>query len=394
MSATVPNNGPAPQDAQIVARGFQRYVEPAFDLPDERVLTARLVLDLDEVDLVEGGAATVADSLDLVLRDFQGRLAALPGVSAVGASSHLPRMSPYPEPLELEGRPDLVSTPLVALGPGLLDVLEVRPVLGRDLDEADRLPGAPAVALVNEAFAREQYGTVQVLGRRLRMADGGDPDAGDPDAPEPWREIVGVVPDIMEVAGSTEAGGVYVPLTPRRFVSVALRVDADPVAYTGRVRRAAFDVDPNLDVADIVRLDQVGAENRMALGVMTSALSGIGLVTLLLSLAGVYSIVSLSVTRRTREIGVRVALGENRRAILGSLLRRSSLLVVGGAAVGAVIGHRVAGLRLFVFAVPEPAWWLFPGLVALMGLAGVLACWIPARRALAIQPVEALRYDG
>ncbi len=375
--------------ATVFAQGFQRYVEPSFDLPDDRVLTARLVLDLDEEELVPGGSATVSDSLELVLRDFQARLAALPGVSAVGAASHLPRTSPYPEPLELEDRPDLVTTPMVALGPGLLDVLEVRPVLGRDLDEADLRPGAPAVALVNESFALEQYGTTQVLGRRLRLAP-----TSEQDEAEPWREIVGVIPDVMEVAGSRDAGGVYIPLTPRRFVSVALRVDADPVAYTGRVRRAAFDVDPNLDVSDITRLDQVGAENRMALGAMTSALSGIGLVTLLLSLAGVYSIVSLSVTRRTREIGVRVALGENRGAILRSLLRRSGLLVLGGAAVGAVLGHRVAGLRLFVFAVPEPGWWLFPGLMALMGLAGLLACWIPVRRALSIQPVEALRYDG
>lgn len=374
--------------ATLFAQGFQRYMDPTFDLPDQRVLTARLDLDLSEDELTEGGAPTVADSLTLVLEELQDRLVALPGVSAVGLASHLPRTTPYPEPLELNGRADLVPTPVVALGPGLLDVLEIRPIVGRDVDDRDLRPGAPPVALVNEAFALEQWGTTQVLGRRLRLAP-----TADQNQAEPWREVVGVVPDVMEVAGPV-AGGVYLPLAPRRFVRVALRVDTDPVAYTGRLRRAAFDVDPNLDVGDIVRLDQVGAENRMAMAVMTSALSGIGMVTLLLSLAGVYSIVSLSVTRRTREIGVRVALGEGRRAILGSLLRRSSLLVVGGALVGALVGHRVASIRMFVFAVPEAGWWLFPGLVALMGIAGLLACWIPVRRALSIQPVEALRYDG
>jgi predicted permease len=374
--------------AALFARGFQLYLNPTFQLPDDRVLTARLVLDLDEAALVEGGAATVADSLATVLRTLQQDVAALPGVAAVGVASHLPRTSPYPEPLEVEGRPDLLPTPLVAMGPGLLDVLEVRPLVGRDIDEGDLRPGAPPVALVNESFALATYGTTQVLGRRLREA----PEADQEDA-GPWREIVGVVPDVMEVAGPVGAAGVYVPLRTRRFVSLALRVESDPLALTGRLRRAVFDVDPDLNVSEIVRLDGVGSENRIALQVMSSALTGIGVITLLLSLAGVYSIVSLAVTQRTREIGVRVALGAEPGRILWSVLRRSGLLILGGAVVGAVAGHQASKVRLFVFAVPEAGGWFFPGLVLVMALAGLMACWVPARRALSIQPVEALRYD-
>ena len=140
-------------------------------------------------------------------------------------------------------------------------------------------------------------------------------------------------------------------------------------------------------------MDDVGGENRTALRVMSPAMTAIGVVTLLLSLVGVYSIVSLAVTRRTREIGVRVALGAPSSSILWSIVRRSALMVSAGGLLGAIAGFQVSSTRIFVFAVPAAGAWVFAALVALMVLAGVLACWVPARRALAIQPIEALRYD-
>lgn len=376
--------------AVLFARGFQRYLDPAFDLPEERVLTARLTLDLDEGDLVEGGASTVSDSLELVFKAVRRSVASMPEVPAVGLTSHLPRNSPYPEPVEVEGSEEVVTVPLVAAGPGLFGVLGVEPLLGRVIERTDLEPNAPAVAVVNRSFALQRFGTTRVVGRRLR------PVAHDAEAdPGPWREIVGVVPDVMEVTGAAGgAAGIYLPFEPRRFVSLAVRVAGEPMALTGRLRRAAYGVEPGLNVSEVVRLDQVGAENRRALGVMSTGLTGIGLVTLLLSLAGVYSIVSLSVTRRTREIGVRVALGAERSRVLWSVLRRSALLVLAGATLGAVAGHHLVRIRLFVFAVPDGGWWLFPGLVVLMAGAGLLACWLPARRALSIEPVEALRHDA
>jgi len=375
--------------ALLFARGFQLYVTPEFDLPDDRVLTAQLYMEVPEIELVEGGAATVADSVQSVLFKLGQSIASVPGVTAVGFASHLPRVTPSLEALEVEGRADLVATRVVYLGPGLLEVLEVTPVLGRGVEDADLVPSAYPVVLVNEAFATENYGTTQVLGRRVRLSP-----AGGQDEVVPWREIVGVVPNVMEVTSSSSAAGVYHPMEPRRFTAVAFRVESDPLSFAGPLRRAAYDLDPNLNISDIVRLGDVGAENRTALAVMSSALTGIGVMTLLLSLAGVYSIVSLAVTQRTREIGVRVALGALPSSILWSVLRRSGLLVLGGAVLGALAGNQASKVRLFVFAVPDGSWWLFGGLVALMGVAGLIACWIPARRAVAIQPVEALRWDS
>ncbi len=375
--------------ALLFTQGLRSYVGPAFDLPDERVLTARIAMDLDETDLRTGGASTVADSMARVLSALERSIASTPGATAVGLVSNLPRTSPYPELVEVEERPDRRAVPLVGATPGLFAALNIRPRLGRPLEERDFGPEAPPVVVANEAFATERFGTTQIVGRRVRFIR----TLNDAD-PAPWREIVGVVPDFIEVTGADGGAGLYYPLRPGRFTSVAVQVAGEPAAFAGALRRAAYDVDPNLNISEVVRLDEVGAENRRALVVLSSGLTGIGLITLLLSLAGVYSIVSLAVSQRTREIGVRVALGAAPRRVLLSVLGRSTLLVSGGSIAGAIAGSWISSLDLFVFAVPEARWWLFPGLVGTMALAGALACWVPARRALSVQPVEALRYDS
>lgn len=372
----------------LFARGFEAYVTPVFHLPDQQVLSARVTLELPDGDPVEVGAATVADSARLLAQALVAELSTLPGVRTAAAGSHLPRVSPYPEPIRLEGSDQIVRAPLVHQGVGLFSVLDVEPVLGRDFEVGDTEPGASPVAIVNQAFALEHYRTTQVLGRRLRVV----PHEGEGEQ-EPWHEIVGVVPNVMEVTGLRQAAGLYLPFATGRSFYVALRVEADPRALIQPLRRATFELDPGIDVRDVVALSGVGAENKMALGVMSSAASAVGLVTLLLSLAGIYSIVSLAVTQRTREIGVRVALGAEPRSILWSISRRSGLLVAAGGLVGGLLGFQISKLSLFTFVVPEGGPGLFLGLVLLMSLSAVVACWIPARRALSIQPVEAMRSE-
>lgn len=374
--------------AVLFAEGFRSYVDPAFHLPDERVLTARIDIQVDSADLQPGGARTVADSITAVIEELEAALGRLSGVDAVGIASHLPRASAWPLLFEVDGQAEQVRAPMVTQRPGLLEALEVGVLHGRPIVLDDLVEGAPAVAVVNEAFALERFGTTRVVGRRVRLVP-----EGDGVAPE-WREVVGVVPNIMEVSASVSGAGVYFPMPARSRFSVALRVADDPASYAGRLRRAVFDVDPSVNVSEVVRLDDVGAENRTALAAMSSALIGIGLVTLLLSLAGVYAIVSLAVSQRTREIGVRVALGAGRGAVLRTIVGRSALLVLGGGVLGALLGMQISRWRIFVFPVPNPEVWLFPALVGLMVLAGVAACWIPARRALAIHPVQALKSEG
>lgn len=367
----------------VFAQGFRAYVDPVANLPEDRVLTARLVLDITPEDLQEGGAPTVADSVDRVLVGLDEALLRMPGARAVGFTTHLPRAAPYPQLIEVDGFEALGRAGVARQSSGLFAVLGIDPLLGRDFTEEDRLPGAPPVAIVNQAFALETFGTTQLLGRRIREAPQAGEEAG------PWRTIVGVVPNVMEVT-SSDGAAIYLPLTTARFLSVAVEVESNPVALAGTLRRAAFDVDRRLGVSEVVPLEEVGAENRQALSAMSGALAAVGLTTLLLALAGVYSIVSLAVTRRTKEIGVRVALGAEPRSILWSVLSTSGGLVVVGATLGAMAGFAFSRARLFAFALPEPGPLLYPGLVLVMTATAALACWVPLRRALAIQPVEAL----
>jgi len=376
--------------AVIFWRAFQDHSEPSFHLPAERVLAAGVYSVMEASDLPEGGAATVSDSMRALGASLATALNDMPQVRAATVASTLPPVKPGQLTVQLEGQDELVTARTVRASPGLMETIESEALSGRFLAQEDMEADAPPVVVVNRAFALQHFGTAEVVGARLRAA----PQAEN-EEPGPWRQIVGVVPDVMEVATAGGGAGIYLPFTGQRFFYVAVRLDSDPLAFSSELRRVAFDLDPALTMAGIMRLDEVGSANTNAMRAMSSALVGVGLIALLLSLAGVYSIVSLSVTQRTREIGVRVALGAEPAWILWPLLRRSGLLILGGSIVGAVLGAWVGRADgIFTFNLPDAGPLMFPALIALMVLAGVAACWIPARRALSIHPVEALRYDA
>lgn len=375
--------------AIVFARGFESYINPNFHLPDGRVLTATVSAFDSELGLAQDGEPVEEPSQRLAA-EVLSALEAMPGVGRAALANSLPRVSPWPEPLALQGRPDQVQAPVVWITPDFFGVLEVEPLLGRAFRDTDLDAEASRVAVVNEAFALEHFGTVQVLGQSVRMVD----EHGSAEV-SPWHEIVGVVPNIIEVAGGTGSAGAYFPFDTRRRFSVAIQVAGRPMALGGSLRRVLFDLDPNLVVTDIASLEDVGTQNRQALLGISSAMTGMGFIALLLSLAGIYSIVSLAVSQRTREIGVRVALGAEPARVLWGVLRRSGFLVLTGAIIGAIGGGAFATAQgLFVFNLPDPEIWLFPALVTVTFLASMAACWVPARRALRIQPVEALRSEG
>ena len=368
--------------AVVFAQGFRAYVRPAFQLPERQVLTAELYLTAKD-----SVASDRSDSVVATITGLRAAMLRIPGVIDAAVASRLPREAPIPEPVQVEGDPATFRAPVVRVGSGFFAVLGVTLRSGRGIDDRDLEPGALPVAVVNESFALTHFGTLQVVGRRVRLAP---PD--DRTAP-PWREIVGVAPDLIEVVGSAGGAGVYLPFTDGGFASLALRTSGDPERLAGPLRRAVFDLDPALTLRRVVGLHGVGKENRSALLVMSSAMVGIAVIALLVSLAGIYSIVSLAVTQRTREIGVRVALGASRPSIVWSVVRRSGYLVLAGTLVGAGLGAMLATRRMFVFSLPAVAPWVFPGVVALVFAAGVAACWVPVRRALALEPLEALRQE-
>jgi putative ABC transport system permease protein len=212
----------------------------------------------------------------------------------------------------------------------------------------------------------------------------------------PSREIVGVVPDLGVSAGDrSNAGGVYVPLTvPSSTLFVAIRTTGNPHTVASPLRRLAARLDPGADVRSIRLLDDVGVEQRSFLTGMASAMTALGAMALLMSVVSIYALLSFMVTRRTREIGIRVALGARPRQVLATVAGNTGALLAAGAVIGTVLGVSLAGFQSVMLIRMPAAGWTTPAMVIIALLAAsVFAAWTPTRRALSINPSEALNTD-
>jgi predicted permease len=371
--------------ALVMARGVSGYAGRQLGLPDQEVLTARVSIENTGA---AGGAA-----IDAVPK----AIARLPGVVAAGVASSLPRLSPPTVPTEVqpEGneRPrPAQSAPLVSAGPGFFETLDAQPIAGRLFTEADVAAGAPPVAIVNEPFVRTFLGGGNAIGRRLRTFDE-DGSVADPG----WREIVGVVPDLGLSAGDEAmAAGWYVPLSGESNAHLALRVaGGDATGLTPSLRRTIGDLDARIQVWDVRPLGDVGSEDRAVFAGIGAALVLLGGMALVLSIVGAYALLSFSVTQRTREIGIRAALGASRGRILRTVVGSAALPLAIGAIAGALLAPVLVEARvIFAFRLPgDSGPWGLPVLVATFALAGLVACWLPGRRALGVPPGEALRAE-
>ncbi len=329
---------------------------------------------------------------------LERRLAAEPDVAGVTFADLLPRMDHPQRRIEVDGGAAAPADP--ARGPRVssasvdADYFEVlgAPVLaGRPFHPGD-LEAGRAVAIVNRSFVDRVLGGRNPIGRRVRYPAAGDADDGAADAePGPWHEIVGVVPDLgMTMGDAGEGAGIYHPVPPGAAppVHLAVRVRGGPEALAPRLRDLAASVDPGLRLHDVLPLDQVQRDLMATYGFWLRVALLASAVVLLLATAGIYSILSFTVARRTREIGIRVALGADRRRIVAAVFSRSLAQVGLGVLAGTLLVVALAGgVRS-----PRMALLLSSG-VALMVAAGTLACIVPTRRALRIEPTEALRAE-
>lgn len=364
--------------ALVMARGVAGYMSPSLLVPPGEVLTARVSSE-------RSGPGEIVDAI-----------AAMPGAIAAGAATSLPGLSPAAEMTAVEslpGEPARVTqpAPVVAVYAGFLETLGATARAGRLFGPADFEPTAPPVAVVNEPFVRKFFGGMNPIGRRVRTVP------ARADAPqEPWREIVGVVPDLGLSAGDENfAAGFYVPMGPRQFFDVAVRTTGDARRLAGVLRSSLARVDPAVQIRDVVPLQDVGREDRAVFAGIGAALGALGGMALLLSVIGTYAILSLSVTRRTREIGIRAALGASPGQVLRAVMARTCVPPAIGAAIGIALGQAfVAARGIFAFRLPDSSGpWGLPALAALMVAAGVLSAWVPARRALAVTPADAFRSE-
>jgi predicted permease len=327
------------------------------------------------------------------------RLRVEPGVRAVAMGTALPRMDHPGRFVEVDGedlpagtRGHAVRTADVAVG--FFEALRTPMISGRAFDSVDLAAGLSPV-IVNTTFVENVLGGRAAVGRRVRYRTEGS------DASGPWHEIVGVVGHLgMHSLSPAKDAGLYHPLVPGSVQSVrlAIEADGDPAALAPRVREIAQDVDPRAVIASPITLDQVFEGDWYLMAALVAG--GLVLIGVLLTLAasGLYAIMSFSVAERTREIGIRVALGADRIRIALHVARRALIQI----AIGVLLGLPVATAVFFEMqedAGRDPSALiavlaaLVPG-VAVMMLVGFAACLAPTVRALRISPVDALRGDS
>jgi predicted permease len=362
--------------------------------PSERYLTFRLSMD-DEALAGERGVpddAQIGARRALAYEELATRLREEPGVTQVTDGDRLPTMPPEWVAVEIEqdGAPPARlqgnyegGFAMAAVGPGYHEAFGAKIVAGRVLRAADAgAPNAPVV--VNEAF-------MHVVGRnpvgaRIRTLKGGsEPETG------PWHEVVGVVTDLWTFpADWSGAAYIYRAASAAELdpVVVAVRVAGDAAPLAPRVAALARQVDAGLHLRDIVTLDDIAAKEQTRMVSGTVIFGSVLLVAVVFSAAGLYALMAVAVQRRTREIGIRIALGANPRNVLRTVFARAGRQLGGGIIAGnsliLLLGWRsdslTAGL-LVSSAITS----------VIMAVVGVLACAAPARRALRIQPTEALR---
>jgi putative ABC transport system permease protein len=363
--------------------------------PAEQYLTFRLSMD-DEALAGEHG---VPDDRQIAARrarayeEFAGRLREEPGVTHVTYGDRLPTMAPEWVPVEMEqdaAPPARLygnyegGFAMAAVGAGYHDAFGARIVAGRALHTADAgAPNGPVV--VNEAFMRV-VGRNPVGARIRTLQRGGE------GVPGPWHEIVGVVTDLEMLfpADWGAAAYIYRAASAAEFdpVVVAVRVAGDATPLVPRVAALARQVDAGLDLRDIVTLDDIVAQEHIRMVVGSVVFGSVLLVALVFSAASLYALMAVAVQRRTREIGIRIALGASRRRVLRTVFARAGRQLGGGIIAGntliLLLAWRADSLtaNLLVMSVITSI---------IMAAVGVLACAAPARRALRIQPSEALR---
>jgi predicted permease len=341
------------------------------------------------------------------------RLEAIPGMQAAAIASAIPFGGSEQRSLEIDGRPTAADArpprvAIIRISPRYFDVVNVTIRRGRALTETDGAAGSE-VAVVNERFAAQFFPNEDPLGRRIRLvagdgrpqtappAPGAAPQAP-PAPPAPWLTIVGVSPTIRQ--GNPQAlepdAVAYVPhrMEAPGFMSILTRSQVEPGALTAQVRQAVQTVDPDQPVFGVRTLDEFLAQARWPYRVFGSMFAIFAGIALVLSAVGIYAVTAYSVTQRTQEIGVRMALGAQRGQVSWLILRRGLVQLAIGLTLGLAGALPISSvLQSLVVRIPTRDPVTFGAITAILVAVTVAACLIPARRATRLDPLTALRVE-
>ena len=371
-------------------------------------LLIRSLIELNRIDLgfttsnvltaqLQVPSATYPQQADVVRfhREVVDRVAQIPGVRAAGSARVLPLARDIGDwSIKIEGRPYVVEEnpngDFQAVTPGYFQAMELKLIRGRFLTGADRERTMPVV-VINETMAARYWPGEDAIGRKFHM--------GTDD--KPWLTIVGIVGDVhhndVVESGRAEMYIAHAQLPEHiggapRGMTLVVKTEANPLAVAGSVREAVRAIDRNLPVSDIRTMDDVAALALAQPRFVTFLLAIFATIALTLAAIGIYGTIALVVSERTQEMGIRLALGADRPAILKLVLGQGLVLIAigltAGLAASVVLTRALTGL-IYGIAALDPITFISVPLV--LCAIGLLACFIPARRAASVDPITALR---
>ena len=358
-------------------------VNPGFN--PEHLMTLQIFLS--PIEYPEGNSKGA-----LVLHEMLERVRALPGVRSAGIVNALPITGGPSTEFVIEGRPaprlgEEPGADIRVADPGYFPAVGIPLLAGRVFTEHDNA-GSARVLLINETLARKFWPNENPVGKRITMKDWGPPLTG---------EIVGVVGDVKGNGLDAAVGPMlYWPYSQfgQIFNTMVVRSDDDPLRLAAAVKSRIWSVDKDQPVSRVQTMDQVLSDSVARRRLYVVLLGVFASVALLLAAAGIYGVVAYSVTQRTREIGIRLALGAERVDVLQLIIVQAAKLAVAGEFIGFLVALGLTRLMASVFfdlSAADPR--TFVGVAILLTSVALAACYVPARRAMRVDPMVALRYE-
>jgi len=369
--------------AGIFVHSLLRILDTNYSVPADQLMVAGLRLPQDRYK----DSAARQHFYDALL----ARLESIPGVTRASLVSNPPGLGSGESPIEIEHAPvndaaHRAVASFVAASPEYFSTIRLPLLLGRNFDAKDGTSGSYA-AILTRGAAEHFWPGQSVLGKRFRLFD-------DHGKPGDWVTVVGVSANLVqELTEQNPKPLLFVPVRQedRDNISLVVRSTTNP---TSAVRSAVQNLDQDLPLRNVYILNAAIEHQTWYLRLFGKIFMGFALVALLIAAVGIYAVLAQATSRRTQEIGVRIALGASIRSIMMLVMRRGLWQIVTGVALGLVAAWPVARLMANLpmgVSPSDPV--VFFAVAAMLSLVGVVACWLPAQRAASLDPVKAIRYE-